>query len=235
MPRRPFRGYRKRKSVNLLVKIPTRERKDQFFSVLNKAQRNRTHPNTRFLITLDTNDTVMNSEAAKRVLGMWGNLTYVYGESKSKIDAVNRDMDQAPDWDILLLLSDDMHIVQTGYDSIIIDHFKNLIPDTDGALWLNDGHTKKTLNTIVCIGRKRYERFGYLYAPVYKSLFADNEYTDVNKKLGNFHYVEQVLIEHRHPMNTPRTTPMDSLYRRNDAHFMSDRRLYFYRKDKVFV
>lgn len=224
-------------ALRLLIKIPTRERRERFFQVLNKAQRNRVLDTTRFLITLDNNDTNsltgMNTDAARKVLNMWGNLKYVYGDSKNKIHAVNRDMEEEKDFDIILVLSDDMHVVETGYDKIICDHFEKHAPDTDGALWINDGYTEKRLNTIICIGRKRFERFGYLYFPEYRSLCADNEYTEENQKLGNYHYMERPLIIHLHPMNAGQSL-MDALYRRNDAHFISDKKLFYYRKKNSF-
>lgn len=216
--------------MNLLIKLPSRERPQKFFDVLNKAQRNRELQSTRFLITLDSNDALMKTDQVKKTLGMWGNLTVVYGESKSKIDAVNRDMDKAGEWDIVLLLSDDMHVNVKSFDKIIVDLFEKHFPDTDGALWLNDGHTGKRINTIVCMGRKRYEKFGYLYHSAYKSFFCDNEYTDLMIKDGNYQYIEQVLIEHKHPMNTGRRIDLDNLYRRNDAYFHIDKRTYENRK-----
>lgn len=219
--------------MKLLIKIPTRERRHQFFAVLAKAQRMRRNKDTRFLITLDSNDAVMNNESVRKAIGLWGNLEYIYGESNNKIHAVNRDMDRAGEWDILLLLSDDMHPAHEGYDQIIIDSFKKHFPDTDGILWINDGYTGNKLNTIVCIGKKYYDRFGFLYNPVYRSLFADNEYTDIAVRLKKYHYMEESIIRHQHPMNTGRRNDMDRLYQKNDSYFHHDKKLYFYRKSAI--
>lgn len=220
--------------LTVLIKFPTRERQQQFFTTLNKAQKMRTMANTRFLITLDEDDKVMNSPQVKKVLDMWGNLKYVYGHSTGKVNAINRDMEQAGNWDILLLLSDDMHVSQQGYDKIITEHFRKYFPTLDGVLWMNDGHTGRKLNTICCLGKKYYERFGYIYNNVYKSLFCDNEFTEVSQKLRKYFYLDQVLIEHKHPMNT-RTTPMDNLYKKNDSFFQIDKKLFFYRKANGFI
>lgn len=222
--------------LKLLVKIPSRERKEKFFNVLNLAQRNRELTTTRFLITLDSNDPVMNSAMTQKTLGMWGNLKYVYGESKSKVDAINRDMDQAGDFDILLLLSDDMVPVTKSYDKIICEAFEKHFPDTDGVLWLNDGHVGKKLNTSVCMGRKYFERDNFIYNPAYKSLFCDNEFTDVSIRRQKVFYMEKVLIEHRHPMTVgPRIAPMDNLYRKNDVHYHADHKTYLHRKNNGLV
>ena len=52
----------------------------------------------KFLITLDTDDKLMNQPGVIDMFKEYKNLSYVYGESKSKIDAVNRDIY----WDIIL-------------------------------------------------------------------------------------------------------------------------------------
>lgn len=49
------------------------------------------------------------------------------------------------------------------------------------------------------IGRKYYERDGYVYHPDYKSLWCDNEAMAVAKKRGRYKYVNQQIFEHRHP------------------------------------
>ena len=66
----------------------------------------------------------------------------------------------------------------------MIKHF----PDTDGVLWFFDGW-RKDLNTLCIIGRKYYERFGYIYHPDYKSFWCDAEFTEVANKLK-----KQVLL-----------------------------------------
>lgn len=220
--------------MNLLIKFPSRERPQQFFNVLNKAQNLRELEGTRFLITLDSNDASMNNGECIDILNMWGNLKYIFGESKNKVDAINRDMAEAGEWDILLLLSDDMHPIVKGYDKTISELFEQHFPDTDGVLWMNDGFVGKKLNTIVCMGRKYFERFNFIYNPVYKSLFCDNEFTDISVKLNKYFYTDQVLIEHQHPMNR-RGIGMDNLYRKNDRHFQSDKKLYFYRREKILI
>ena len=63
--------------------------------------------NIQFLITLDNDDTSMNTPEVIEKLKNFKNLDFVFGESLNKIDAVNRDIVDG-DWDIILLASDDM-------------------------------------------------------------------------------------------------------------------------------
>ena len=75
---------------------------------------------------------------------------------------------------IVLLASDDMIPMEKGFDNIIIDKMKNYYPDTDGVLWFNDGYQGDKLNTLCILGKKYYDRFGYIYNPEYISVLSDN-------------------------------------------------------------
>lgn len=186
--------------MKILVKFPTRGRTFKFLNVLKNYQTMCDDlSNMSFLITLDNDDKLMNNPDVIDILKTFKNIKYVYGDSKSKIEAVNRDMETETDWDILLLASDDMIPKVKGYDTIIRNKMKNTYPDTDGVLWFNDGHQGNKLNTLCILGKKYYQRFNYIYQPDYKSLWADNEFMDVANLLGKQTYFSEVIIKHEHP------------------------------------
>ncbi len=187
--------------MKLLVKFPTRGRKTKFLSVLKKYyDLCEDKENIHFLISLDENDVEMNNQHTKDVLVTFKNLTYVFGESTSKINAVNRDINDFNEkWDVILLASDDMIPQVSGYDQIIRNKMKELYPDTDGVLWFNDGYQGNRLNTLCILGKKYYERFNYIYQPDYKSCFSDNEFMEVGNILKRQTYIDQVIIRHEHP------------------------------------
>lgn len=217
--------------MNLLIKFPTRSRPEKFLQVLSAYQRMRSTNNVHFLITMDIDDVTMNQPHIRNVLNQWGNLTYVYGKSDGKIHAVNRDMEIAitMEWDVVLLASDDMIPVVTGYDKIILNDMHRYYSDTDGVLWYNDGFTGNRLNTLCILGRKYFERFQYIYHPDYKSLWCDNEFMDVANKLGKQTYIDRVIIRHEHPMNN-RAVKMDNQYRTSEAFYSVDKETYERRK-----
>jgi hypothetical protein len=142
--------------MKLLVKLPTRGRKTKFLSVLKKYyDLCEDKDNTHFLISLDEDDSEMNDQHTKDVLRTYKNLTFIYDNSKSKIDAVNRDIEKIVDsWDILLLASDDMIPQIIGYDIIIKNKMSEFFPETDGILWFNDGFQGNRLNTLCILGKK---------------------------------------------------------------------------------
>ena len=186
--------------MKLLVKFPTRNRKNKFFKVLRQYQNLcEDLDNTYFLITLDNDDESMNPSDVEDIFNTFNNIKVVYGTSNSKIHAVNRDIELVNDWDIVLLASDDMTPKVKGYDNIIRNKMKEFYSDTDGILWFNDGFQGEKLNTLCILGKKYYKRFNYIYHPDYKSCWSDNEFMEVGKILKKQTYIDSVIIKHEHP------------------------------------
>ena len=186
--------------MKLLVKFPTRNRKNKFFKVLRQYQNLcEDLDNTYFLITLDNDDESMNPSDVEDIFNTFKNVKVIYGTSNSKIHAVNRDIELVNDWDIVLLASDDMTPKVKGYDNIIRNKMKEFYSDTDGILWFNDGFQGEKLNTLCILGKKYYKRFNYIYHPDYKSCWSDNEFMEVGKILKKQTYIDSVIIKHEHP------------------------------------
>jgi hypothetical protein len=191
--------------------------------VINKYISFATDPdNIQILVTIDIDD---NPE---KYTFTDPRIIVKVGPSNGKINAINRDMPNHSTFDILLLASDDMIPIVQGYDDIIRTKMHQKFPDGDGVLWFNDGFCKNRLNTLVICGSKYYQRFGYIYYPEYKSLWCDNEFTDVANKLGKQIYFNTIIIKHEHPSNSS-TINNDDLYRRNNIHFSTDKKLYMKR------
>lgn len=218
--------------MNILVKFPTRGRPDLFFKTLDLYYNLASNKNKLFfLISLDIDDKSMcNAEVNLKLLN-YDNLQFIVGNSSSKIDAVNRDMDLLEyDYDIIILASDDMIPQVVGYDDIIRDKMENLYSDTDGILFFNDGYKNDELNTLCILGKKYYQRFNYIYYPGYKSLFADNEFMDVGYLLNKQTYIEQCIIKHEHPDNGFTGMLKDQIHNLNVKYFYHDRDIYQNRK-----
>ena len=219
----------------LLIKFPTRGRPEKFFNVLDEYI-NKASDASRlaFLISLDTDDNSMNNERVLNRLKEYQKrikLVYFFGESKTKIQAVNADMEKVSGWDILLLASDDMIPVVNGYDSVIKKDMNDFFKRLDGVLWYNDGG-QNHINTLSIMGKKYYDMFGYIYHPDYVSLWCDNEFTEVSQILKKVYKSEQIIIEHQHPVY--QKTTYDPLYVRNEAYYNVDKETYEKRKSKNF-
>jgi hypothetical protein len=219
--------------MKLLIKFPTRGRKQKFFKVFNHYQNLcEDLDNTYFLVTLDNDDEDMKLSEVEEMLNTFKNVKVIYGDSTSKIHAVNRDIEMINDWDIFLLASDDMIPKVKGYDNIIRNKMKEFYPDTDGILWFNDGHQENRLNTLCILGKKYYDRFGYIYYPEYKSVWCDNEFMMVGDLLGKQTYFDEVIIEHEHP--DWGYGKRDTIHRTNSENESHDRNLFTTRKNNNF-
>lgn len=222
------------KEFRILVKFPTRSRPEQFLKTLtewyNKAKDN---TNIEYLISYDKDDSKMTPSVIAKAQSLGTNISTVSGYSKSKIDACNRDMNKADDWDIVLLISDDMFVQVDDWDEIIRYSMLKNYPDTDGCLWFNDSHQQR-ICTLTCMGKKYYDRFNYLYHPSYKSLWCDNEFTEVAQSLGKMTYLNLKLVNHQHPC-WGKKMQMDELYRINEGFFKIDNENYLKRKATNFI
>lgn len=218
--------------MKLLIKFPTRNRPELFFKTLDLYyQMAEDKNNLFFLISLDQDDKTMSNADINIKLMEYENLQFIFGDSLSKIDAVNRDMDLLEfDYDILLLASDDMIPQIKGYDNVIREKMTEFYPDTDGILFFNDGYKKDELNTLCILGKKYYKRFDYIYYPDYKSLFADNEFMEVGYLLQKQTYIDQCIIKHEHPDNGFTGMNKDEIHFLNNKYFHHDRELFLSRK-----
>lgn len=221
--------------LKILVKFPTRNRGHKFVSVLSEYI-NKSTDNTlvKYLISYDSDDISMNAAISELIKAFpLIDITFVRGESKNKIHACNRDVNEySGDWDIIALGSDDMLPQIKGWDFVIREEMIKNFPDLDGCLWFNDSHQPRVC-TFSIMGKPYYNRFKYLYHPDYISLWCDNEFTDVAMSMGKMKYYEQVLFKHFHPAWMGEKA-FDSLYRRNEAFFKQDQQTYLKRKAKGF-
>jgi hypothetical protein len=206
--------------VNILVKFPTRSRPERFFAALERWRELESGGHqVDYLITLDRDDESMNRPEVLDALTAMTNLKFVVGESKSKVDACNRDLDGRY-FEVLVLASDDMMPVLQSWDRDVSERMLSAFPDLDGALQYSDGRRKDDLMTIPVMGAGLYARWGYVYHPAYQSLFCDNEFTEHAKKLGKFAKVDEILARHDHHLFVRGIK--DDLYDRNDRFFRSD-------------
>jgi len=194
-----------------LFKFPTMGRLPLFKSTLDKwyAFMSGDYP-FEFIVSLNADDKTMHTREARDYLAGKPNLRVFDGGHKNKIQACNADVEEArDDWTILVLVSDDMIPVVKGYDKIIADK----MTDTDLMLFFDDGFWGKSkLNTLSIIGRKYYQRDGYIYHPGYESVFADDHQMAVARARDKLPYFPQTIIRHEW---IGKTHPQDALHQRN--------------------
>lgn len=188
----------------------------------------------RYLVSLDQDDPTIEEYIG--LIKHIPNVHYVVGVSRNKIDAVNRDMELERDWDILLLASDDMIPEKNGWDKTITEAMEQSFPDMDGVLHFDDGFQHERLCTLCVIGKKYYDRFGYIYCPEYSNLWCDFEFTEVAYMLGKYRYLGDgnVVIRHEHPLLG--FGAEDALYKKNNSYrnWKADGKIFVKRRHKSY-
>lgn len=224
--------------MRILLKCPTRNRPQKIISTLTAYMKLANHPEQiGVAISCDTDDVTMSRnlvhEELQRILSKTAWHRIFMSPNKSKIEACNANMNEINwEWDIVVLVSDDMIPQVKGWDDVIRMHMTS---DTNRILWFNDGYQGDKLNTLCVFGRQMYNHFGYLYHPDYKSLFCDTELTDLCK--GELKdrcvYIPYCIIRHEHP-GTGYTQNMDALYDRNQKFWNQDMYTYIRRKTYAY-
>lgn len=220
--------------MHLLVKFPTRQRQKKFFEVLAEyislaSGRHR----VEYIISMDEDDPEMNNNEVRKALdklvALGQDIKYFYGSNKTKIEAMNADLDKTSgEWEALFLAQDDMVPIVKDWDERMLNLVYGNFPDLDGCIWPPDGYTNSNIvSTIVLMGRSWYERFNYIYHPGYKSVYCDNEFTDVALSYDKIRKVPDRIVEHK----WIGTNGRDALCDRNEAqaNYAADRELFVQR------
>jgi hypothetical protein len=186
-----------------------------------------------FLVTIDDDD----DETAKLFHGWQSDKMEVQRcPPNGKIAAINYGVaERIADYQMVLVLSDDMKPMLPSYDLLLYNVLISAYNDTDGTVWANDGFRGKKsqypLMTIPILGRKYFERFGYVYHPDYKSFFCDDEFMAIANKLNRFVYDDRVLIKHEHLVNMGK--PNDALESQNLKYWDRDKTVWQERKKLI--
>lgn len=224
--------------MKILLKCPTRSRPKKVLRTLQTYFDYANHPEQiGIALSCDTtDDTMQHIPELRRLLARFAWSNVYYSDNHTKIEACNANMHEIQwDWDIVVLVSDDMIPQIRGYDDVIRNHMLSRFPDYNGILWFNDGAQGEKLNTLCIYGRTFYQQQGYIYHPDYKSLFCDTELTDQcrNEYKDRCLYVPYCIIKHEHP-GTGFRQNMDKLYETNQRYWNEDMYTYIRRKKYAY-
>jgi len=212
--------------MKILYKYPSRQRPHKLFPSLDRFYSLVRHLDFQLVITLDEDDASMQTATSQESWYAYANRKSApivdLGFSKGKVDAINRGMEKYTDWDILVLLSDDMELLP-GFDTEILKAFED---GFSGLAHFPDGHANGRLCTFPVMDRKYYDLFGYIYNPIYKSVYCDNEQHQVAVLMKRYKYIPVNIVRHMHPIWGHAT--FDELYFRNEN------RLLYHQDGEVF-
>jgi hypothetical protein len=148
------------------------------------------------------------------------NLCVYAGDSTNGIQAINRiALLMRTDSEFIISVSDDMEPVQ-DWDVLVADAFKGVDNfKTPKVLYINDGLNSRFLMVYYVANKAFYHRLGYVFCEEYTSMFADNDLTEIAKRLDAIIPVSNFTFQHNH--YTLGKTPFDETYarRNNETEF----------------
>lgn len=188
--------------ATFLINFATRSRPEKFFNCLDNLRHTSSKKNYFVLAKCDMDDDSMNNDSVRDRLKYYPEVQVEWGISENKVHAINRDIEKSLNtWKILMNHSDDMWMAKDGWDEIIESDMNKFFPDLGGVLHYNDGnHYGNKLMTYSIMGKKYFDRFGYVYYPGYANVYCDNEAMEVAKKLNKYVYIPDAILNHNHPM-----------------------------------
>lgn len=215
------------KMKHILFNIASRSRPQKFLRVVKNITDFCTQPYS-IIAKVDNDDPTLGGYLNT------SEVDFKFGTSENKIHAINRDI-PAEGWDIIVDVSDDFVFTKPGFDNIIREHcgpddyvhFPEDFADREAAAGYNE-----RIVILYCAGVDYYKRFNFIYNPVYKSLFCDNEGTAVAKLLGRYKEVNEVIFFHAHP--SAGYGVMDAQTRKTEAFYKEDQVTYLKRQKEGF-
>lgn len=125
--------------MKLFFNFPSRSRPDKCLSCLSNITSLISSDNYEIIVTADIDDNSMCNDIMRDKINAFPNTRVIYGTSKSKVDAINKNVGLADSPQIILVHSDDMFFLKKGFDNDIINAF---LDGFRGLLHLPDGRVK---------------------------------------------------------------------------------------------
>lgn len=183
--------------MKLLFKIPSKSRPKQVYElIMNIYNNSADKQNCKILLSADKNDeTMYNYDFVNSVKDYIdaGFLLLCFDESKSRIDAINRDMKLVTDFDLLCYVPDDVEF-KFHFDNDIRNLYKKYFKDkTNGKFFYDSG-----LKEILVMDKEFYLEQGYIYNDISRYNLIINYYTDSKEERNNelnFCFTENIKNE----------------------------------------
>lgn len=210
--------------MKILIKFPSRGRPEKFKFVLEQYLKLQSNFHTlKVICTFDEDDESMNNNEIKNYLKKYEDfLSYHYGFSKNKIEAINADIDNSLEFDILILAADDLSPTVYGYDDIIVQDMIKTYEDFDGTLHYMNPNWEERLDIGCIMTKKYYSRFNFIYNPIYKTIYCDNEYMNIAIILNKHRYSPTQLFAHTYITNDE-TASRNAVFNKEDEDLYNQR------------
>lgn len=202
----------------------SRSRPYKFYQCLDNIREMSNSDNYFVWAKLDEDDKEV--EKYKMGLHLYPEVCVQWGKSESKIHAINRNLEDLPPCDIIIMQSDDILWDVKGFDDEIRQAFKANWPNVDGTIHYPEDNAKNRTIIVSILGINLYKQIGYLYHPDFLSVYCDNFFTDQCRQMGKYVYINKRLFTHAHPIF--KLTSWDQQYRDTESkeNYRVDRETY---------
>jgi hypothetical protein len=101
------------------------------------------------------------------------------------------------DYRYLSFMGDDHRPRTKEWDVFLTDPLKNKV----GVSYGNDLLQGKNIPTAVVLSSEIVKELGFMVPPVLRHFFFDNYWKELGEGINRLHYMDDVIIEHMHPLN----------------------------------
>ena len=212
---------------------PSRQRPKIAVDVVNKWLLNaKNWKEIEYLVSLDADDPTTNEYERlleKTPLFQYNKSPFkkiLISPNTSMVEAVNRGASQATG-NLLIVVSDDFDCFP-NWDEWLISQVEG---KEDFAVKVPDGYVKDYyLQTLPICDRKYYNRFGYIYNPLYRHMYVDTEASVVAYMLGRMIVIpDEGNPIFRHLHYTRGLSVRDEINVRNDSTYGSGGNTFYHR------
>jgi glycosyltransferase involved in cell wall biosynthesis len=171
---------------------PSRERAERSFQVLQQYRDTFSKENEmEVIISLDMDDP--EGKKYYELHNRSSDVKITSNHNKTYVEALNVAASFATG-DVLIASADDF-VFPPRWDA----NLKHVIPENkpEFVIWVADGIQPRIM-TLPILSMAYYKRFGYIYFPEYISMYADNDFTEVAKKLGVVIQAQHIPFRHMH-------------------------------------
>lgn len=172
---------------------PSRGRARKASETMDYWWENSGYDDFEHILSLDTSDHA-RLEYAAMFDNQWS--LVIYNNNQSVVEATNKAIPHA-EGDIFIYLSDDFKC-PTNWGSLIAKEFEGV---TEPMLLKVDDCLQKfhvPVLTIPIMNRALYEKLGYFWNPLYKSMWVDCDLFETCKRIGAIKYAEHLKFPHEH-------------------------------------
>jgi hypothetical protein len=208
--------------------FPSRERPSKFFKTLDNLKEFVIREDYEVVCVLDIEDETMNNDAVKERAKAYPQAKLNYTHTTGKVNAINKGLEFIdPEFDILILIADDIEFTMKGFDYEIECDMQKYAPKLDFVIHYPDQVPQSGRNqiTMPVLGHEFINYFGWIYEPSFKSVWCDTYMLKLSKRLNKHKFIDKHLYLHNHPIWLKQ--PYDELMKRNESLYQEDSITYF--------